>query len=129
MKNAIVTKKNAVKAVKKRTVKVAKKGAVKKSVETEYDIESAGKMSPLRILQTIAEVLKDTQDRLGEPLGNTVINYPDSYENSGFTPKMLEKFTELLNAKGITKGIILINYNNSNRKSSKSKSKAKAKEK
>ena len=34
------TKKDALKVVKTHTLKAAKKGAVKKSVETEYDIES-----------------------------------------------------------------------------------------
>ena len=115
MKKDIVTKKHA--------AKVAKKVSMKKSVEINYEIDNAGE-KPSLVLQKLAEALKDSQDTLGEPLGDVVINYHDSCKEF-ITPKMLVEFTKHLEDQGIKTSNIVINYKNSNTKSS-SKRKTKA---
>lgn len=115
--------KNAI-GTKKRPAKVAKKVSMKKSIEINYEIDNAGKR-PSHVLQKLAEALKDSQDTLGEPLGDVVINYHDSCKEF-ITPKMLVEFTKHMEDQGIMTGNIVINYKNSKAKSSTPKSKAKA---
>ena len=116
-------KKNAM-GKNKRPAKAAKKVSMKKAVEINYEIDNAGKR-PSLVLQKLAEALKDSQNTLGEPLGDVVINYHDSCKEF-ITPKMLVEFTKRLESQGIKTGKITINYKNSKTKSSTPKSTARA---
>lgn len=118
MKNAIVMKKNSVKAVKKRTVKATKKNDMEKSVAITYSITNPGKRAA-DVLRTIEDELKCIHDAIGDQIGNVVINFYQSGKEFIPVPMTLENQLALQTALNI--GNIKINSKyrkgKSNRKS------------
>ena len=118
MKNAIVTKKNAVKAVRKRTVNATKKNDMEKSVAITYNITNPGHRA-LEVMRIVADELKRIHDAIGDQISNVLINFYQYGDEFVPMSMMLEDQLALQDALNICEVKVKSKYrrSKSNRKS------------